>query len=387
MKSPQDGPDLNLAESEKGDPRRGTVVYDSNYELASANRCFEATQDSGCGTEVLPLFYEETIRRGFCCQTGDVFLEAPTAPAYLVTEMVSARTADLIASGAIPAICMCGESPIVARSFYHDLTYYAGRFKHAILFAGASSRLAGKETQFHAMHFPISRSRPLEGRPWHERKPVVIVNSNKCPTPFIVGSLRSSITSLLHWLRRHLLLPAIDPWMRSPDLYRKRLQWMRFFAAKGGLSLYGYNWDRPIAYGEKKNRPVVAEIWRGALETYEKKLAVLAEHRFVLCLENTVFPGYVTEKIFDCFLAGAIPVYYGAPDITDFVPQEAFIDSRRFKNLQQLYDYIQGVKKEEAASYREAGAAFLKSKSFGPHLAENYARHLVDLVAETAGLG
>ena len=36
--------------------------------------------------------------------------------------------------------------------------------------------------------------------------------------------------------------------------------------------------------------------------------------------------GYVTEKIFDAFKAGCVPVYWGAENITKYVPAECFID-------------------------------------------------------------
>lgn len=53
----------------------------------------------------------------------------------------------------------------------------------------------------------------------------------------------------------------------------------------------------------------------------EDKLGTLRHFRFALCFENCVFPGYVTEKVFDCFLSGCVPIYLGAPDITDFIPK------------------------------------------------------------------
>lgn len=41
------------------------------------------------------------------------------------------------------------------------------------------------------------------------------------------------------------------------------------------------------------------------------KFDVALEYQFVLCFENDVYPGYVTEKVFDAWSAGAIPLWWG----------------------------------------------------------------------------
>ena len=46
--------------------------------------------------------------------------------------------------------------------------------------------------------------------------------------------------------------------------------------------------------------------------------------------ENTVAPDYVTEKLYDAFAGGCVPVYYGATNVQDFLPDiEAIVDFRR----------------------------------------------------------
>ena len=34
--------------------------------------------------------------------------------------------------------------------------------------------------------------------------------------------------------------------------------------------------------------------------------------------------GYITEKIFDSFFAGVVPIYWGAENITDYVPKSLY---------------------------------------------------------------
>lgn len=42
-----------------------------------------------------------------------------------------------------------------------------------------------------------------------------------------------------------------------------------------------------------------------------KKIEYLKQFRFSICPENSNAPGYVTEKLFEAFLAGTIPIYWG----------------------------------------------------------------------------
>ena len=42
------------------------------------------------------------------------------------------------------------------------------------------------------------------------------------------------------------------------------------------------------------------------------KIQYLTQFRFSICPENSNAPGYVTEKLFEAFLARAIPIYWGA---------------------------------------------------------------------------
>lgn len=42
-----------------------------------------------------------------------------------------------------------------------------------------------------------------------------------------------------------------------------------------------------------------------------EKLSIFQRYRFVLCFENDLYPGYVTEKPFDAWTAGSVPLYWG----------------------------------------------------------------------------
>ncbi len=45
----------------------------------------------------------------------------------------------------------------------------------------------------------------------------------------------------------------------------------------------------------------------------------------ILAAENSIEDDYVSEKVYDGLIAGAVPIYYGAPNIDRFVPSDSII--------------------------------------------------------------
>ena len=56
------------------------------------------------------------------------------------------------------------------------------------------------------------------------------------------------------------------------------------------------------------------------------------KYRFVLCFENDLYPGYVTEKAFEAWMTGAIPLYWG-DDPQGYINPKAVINLKNFENL------------------------------------------------------
>jgi hypothetical protein len=87
----------------------------------------------------------------------------------------------------------------------------------------------------------------------------------------------------------------------------------------------------------------------------------------------------------DCLLAGCIPVYYGAPDVTDFVPAEAFIDFRRWGSFGELDRYLRELSEQDAQAYLDAAGDFLASRASEPFAAEHTAREMADIFEAALG--
>jgi hypothetical protein len=79
-----------------------------------------------------------------------------------------------------------------------------------------------------------------------------------------------------------------------------------------------------------------------ALSQYkvDNKIKFLHQYKFNIAFENESAPGYTTEKILDPLLAGAIPIYWGNPDVAlDFAPH-SFINAMDFPSTEDLIETI-----------------------------------------------
>lgn len=69
--------------------------------------------------------------------------------------------------------------------------------------------------------------------------------------------------------------------------------------------------------------------------------AFLSQCKFTISYENTLnYPGYVTEKPFNAWLAGTVPIYNADPAGLVDINKDAVIYAGDFKNEDELVDYI-----------------------------------------------
>ena len=84
-------------------------------------------------------------------------------------------------------------------------------------------------------------------------------------------------------------------------------------------------------------------------------------------------------------MAGCIPVYLGAPDIAAYVPSEAFVDARRFRNYGELEKCLRRMTPEEADRRLATARAFLLSDAADMFREQSWVREMAAaLIGEPA---
>jgi hypothetical protein len=350
---------------------------------------FDASNTPNSGERILEPYVrvrERLADLGVPVHTGDLLIRG-AAPAgelnvYATMGLTTnyrrlARRSDTVLSA-----FLVNECPVAAPRLFDELNRAEGAFRRMYSFAGDE---AMRPFLRRPIHFePFRYAYPFDAvreDAWDRRDRgfLTIINGNK--------------------------VPRID----TGELYSERLRAIAYFEARGEIDLYGVGWDGPpFRIGETRvprrlrrlgyliekrwdrmrpdRDPLLAaarRAWRGAVAS---KSETLSGYTFAICFENQVMQGWVTEKIFDCLVAGAIPVYLGAPDIEQWVDSACFVDMRWFDGYDELRAYLLDLGPSEIQAMREAGRNYLGSAMFRPFSKEAFADLFVGLVAQDAGV-
>ena len=82
----------------------------------------------------------------------------------------------------------------------------------------------------------------------------------------------------------------------------------------------------------------------------DTKIDTLRRYKFCVAVENSEMPHYVSEKVFDALVAGCVPIYFGAPNILDYVPHpDAIIDVRALGGAKKAAEEIARLVADDAA--------------------------------------
>jgi len=177
------------------------------------------------------------------------------------------------------------------------------------------------------------------------------------------------------------------------ELYSLRIAAIRYFEKTHpqDFDLYGVGWGRPLslkfAYSSLKRGFNFFNFLKDYCQSLkgfpsykgqvDDKYATLSQYKFALCFENMKnIDGYITEKIFDCFKAGCVPVYFGAKNITHYIPKQTFIDFRNFRNFDDLYNFLKIIREGEYNDYLKNIRNFLNSKSMNQWYYQSFCRNI-----------
>jgi hypothetical protein len=197
------------------------------------------------------------------------------------------------------------------------------------------------------------------------------------------------------------------PPLKTQELYSERLRALAYFGAHGEIDLYGVGWHGPayrigttkvpkavqrLQYKAEavldRLRPDPAlvaarRVYKGAVPV---KAETLSGYAFAICFENQILEGWVTEKIFDCLVAGTVPVYLGAPDIERWVAPECFVDMRRFSGYDELREFLHDLSPSDIDAYREAAREYFRSEQYRPFTKHAFAEIFGQIVSEDAAI-
>lgn len=158
-----------------------------------------------------------------------------------------------------------------------------------------------------------------------------------------------------------LIFRLLSPF--KSDLYKERIKSIEFFekVIPDKFDLYGRGWNKARKFSTK-DKLFGFKRFKSYKGEIANKLELLSNYKFCICYENTSADGYITEKIFECFKAKCVPIYWGAPNIEKYVPKNCFINFRDFKDYSDLLDFLNSIDEEKYNEYIKNANEFLASK-------------------------
>ncbi len=155
------------------------------------------------------------------------------------------------------------------------------------------------------------------------------------------------------------------------------MKMVEFFETKppGEFDIYGRYWVK--RYYRDFRGPIPGGF------SGDEKIDVMKNYKFSICFENTKeINGYITEKIFSCFGAGCVPIYWGASNIDQFIPKECYIDYRDFTSREELYQFMKTMPEYVYEQYIENIRAFLDSEEAQVFSPEHFGNLIYEAVTQ-----
>lgn len=72
----------------------------------------------------------------------------------------------------------------------------------------------------------------------------------------------------------------------------------------------------------------------------QSKFDLLFEYKFCLCPENSIYDGYITEKLIDAYAGGTVPIYSGDVSVIDDFNDGAYINYQFVRNMDALVSKV-----------------------------------------------
>ena len=145
------------------------------------------------------------------------------------------------------------------------------------------------------------------------------------------------------------------------ELYSERLKTIKWFEKNASqFDLFGNGWNN-------KNN-IFLKYFTHNFISYKGRIAekknTLRNYKFNICYENARnIPGWITEKIFDSFFAGCVPVYWGWEGVSNYIKDSCYVDRSKFKSNKELYNFLINIDEETYNLYLYNIQIFLKEMS------------------------
>ena len=111
-----------------------------------------------------------------------------------------------------------------------------------------------------------------------------------------------------------------------------------------------------------KNANIPENLGRDRLDWCEQLPYIYKDYKFTIAFENFSQKGWVCEKVFQPRSVGSIPIYWGAPDVAEYLNPKSFINVNDFKDFDAVISHVKDIDNNP-----ELGKAYLDEPMILPN--------------------
>ena len=162
------------------------------------------------------------------------------------------------------------------------------------------------------------------------------------------------------------------------------------------IDIYGENWNTFYSENYYLNRFVLLlkkklnlkKVLSKNFKGFAKyKIPILSRYKYNFCFENYYgSKGYFTEKIFDSFYAGTVPIYLGCLNVEKYLPSNVFINFKKFRSFNELYMYINSINEKKYLKFQNNIVDFLSSKNFNKFHYNRFSKTIISHIKKDLDL-
>lgn len=163
------------------------------------------------------------------------------------------------------------------------------------------------------------------------------------------------------------------------ELYSERRKLSSYFEKyfPNDFDLYGLRWNRPITRLQTIF-PFLVKKYSTFKGHSQDKIDTLSRYKFNVAYENiSDAKGYIADRIFNAFQAKSVPIYWGAPNIEEYIDTNTFVDRRKFKNNKNLAKFLVSMTEEDYNKYLEAADNFMRGSKYAKFFVEDFSKQVI----------
>ena len=319
------------------------IVFHSFYSKYNISNTLFNTAQSNIGDDLLSPFVSIAAVAKKRCITLTTSHNVDLATADAIVFVEFPRLDDKFFSDARdsgkPLFLITLESPIIKPDNYSTGNHHF--FKKVFTWSDDLIKTEGKKYIKINYSFNIPESIPLT--PKSEKKLLTLIAGNK----------NSNFPDQLYSQRKDII----------SYMEKYHIEDFDFFGIDWDFFVFGKSLPERVLNKLRIPRKLFKKGYKSYCGSVLRKNDTLKRYAFSVCYENVKnIDGYITEKLFDSFFAGCVPIYLGAANIDAYVPTNSFIDMRKFASIKDLYTFIRLMPEDIYMNYLENIQVFLNSQ-------------------------